>query len=176
MAIAIDWLHPFYFMLSDGKLSSLYEEALEMISKGLELLAIGGYKQKNYRLCIKYAKIYLNIKPKNVSILRLLFSAYTQEGNDLAAKNVLFSAKKILTIQDFRKVSEEINIRRNHGYKWKRFLNRYSLTTLVLSGVVSYLFMKYFMRLQERDSLFYSIGTGFISFLTSLLFTYSKPK
>lgn len=173
MSEAINWLHPFYFKLEDGRLSNLYEESLELTTKGMELLAIGGYKLKNYRLCIKYAKLLLNFKPNNVAMLRLLFSAYTQEGNNTEATNVLVNAKQILTIQDFRKISEEFNwksdeCRRN--FRWRRFLKISNLSTLFLSGFACYFFTKYFMKMPENQSVVYGLGAGIISFLTRLLF------
>lgn len=177
MSVAINWLHPFYFKLEDGRLSNLYEESLELTTKGMELLAIGGYKLKQYRFCIKYAKLFLNFKPNNVSMLRLLFSAYTQEGNSREASNVLINAKKILTIQDFRKISEEFNWKSGEfrrDYRWRRVLKMSNLSILFLSGFACYFFSKYYMKMNENQSAVYGLGAGIISFLTRLLFANAK--
>ena len=178
MMISMNWIHPFFFKLADGTLSNLYDEALELTGKGMELLSLGYYKTKKYDRSIKYATLVLNIKPNNISMLRAMYSSYFKMGENAKANNVLNSAKKLINIKDFKILEEDYPINKNQSFRsrFNSFIykNSYSLTTIILSGIFSYIFTKYMMKLSYKESFIYSLATSFFSFLTSFLFKHKK--
>lgn len=182
MNIAINWVHPFFFKLSNGDMSNLYKEAFELTRKGMEILVLGYFKTENFEKCVKYANIYIRMKPKDcdVNILRILYSAYVKCGDIELAHRTLTFAKNILSISDFNKIVEaspSIQIKPSRKYRFKIFFlkHTYSLANFLLTGIITYVFTKYLLKFPVKESFVYSLGASFITFVTSFCF-FKKTK
>ena len=176
MTIALNWLHPFNFKLSDGKISIFYQEASEMTAKGMELLALGYYKMKNYEECIKYSKLSLGLNPNQTFIIKILYSAYAQNGDTNLALQVLNSDKNNRNVNNLKIENEKE--KKQMGNKILRCLrkNSYSLTSFLLSGIFTFILTKYLLKFPEKDSLIFSLGASLISYLTTNWFINLKAK
>lgn len=166
--ISLNWVHPKYFNGNDLKSLEIFEECLQLTKKAIGLLALAYFKMKNYEKTIYYAKISLNFEANSVSILRLMYSAWSHLGDAEEAHKIMAYSKKILSIADLNTIKK--GKKNNQTHLFCKFLRKYSKTLIFsfITGVSTFISLKVFWKLQTKESLYYSFSTAFIFMLSSI--------
>lgn len=159
---SLDWIHPFYFQGKDNKVFEIYEKTLELTNMSFFLLASGNFKLKDYNKCIYFSKIHLAQNPNSVPTLQLLYSTYTHLGDHENANKYLSLTKKPSKISDRSRIKIILK-------KYVKYIPK-SILFGFLTGITTLVTTKFYWKLGNKESLIYSLGTAFISLLTTIFF------
>lgn len=166
--ISLNWVHPHYFNGQDLKSSEIFDECLKLSKKAFGLLTLAYFKLKDYEKSIYYAKISLYFEPNSVFTLRLMYSAWSHLGDTEEARKIMAYSKKILSIAELHTIKKgKKNNKRNLFCK---FLKKHSKTLIFsfITGVTTFVSLKFFWKYQVKESLYYSFSTALIFMMSSI--------